>query len=81
MTTTYYECIKLDDGQPATKRQLRLYGTAGYGYKSRVAAELNCPVGCVVRERHSDGADDWSGRIVSIRLSTGELHRHDHEYN
>ena len=72
MPTTYYEVIG-DDGKPCTPRQRRAYGTPRYGYKSRVVAELNCPDGASVRERHTDGSNDWSGRIVSWRMSSGQL--------
>ena len=72
MPYTYYE-VTNDEGKPATVRQQRLLGRAGYGYKNRVVAELNCPNGCAVNERHCDNSNDWSGRVVSYRLSTGEL--------
>ena len=72
MTTTYYECID-DLGMPATTRQRQLYGSPRYGYRSRIVAELNCPDGASVRERHTDGRDDWSGRVVSWRMSNGTL--------
>lgn len=74
MTRTYYECIN-DEGKPATPRQARKYGTAQYGYASRIRAELNCPAGCSVQERHEDGSNDWSGRFVSMRLMDGTLRR------
>lgn len=72
MTRTYYECID-DTDKPATPRQRARLGTPAYGYKSRVIAELNCPDGCSVRERHTDGRNDWAGRVVSCRLSDGTL--------
>lgn len=74
MTRTYYEVLNEAD-EPATKRQAALYGTARYGYRSRVVAELICPDNCAVCERHADGANDWAGRTVSYRLSDGRLVR------
>lgn len=76
MTRTYWECID-DNGQPATARQTRLLGTIDYGYRTRMRAELSCPSGRSVRERFTDGSDDWSGRVVSCRLADGTLVRLD----
>lgn len=73
-TSTYYECLGEND-QPATKRQRTKKGTAEYGYRSRVVAELNCPPGATVWERYTDGMQDWGGRIVSIRTVEGYLER------
>lgn len=72
MTRIYYECIN-DDGKPATPTQARKLGTAKYGYPSRVRAELMCPNGCSIRERHCEGSNDWSGRLVSMRCHDGML--------
>lgn len=74
MARTYYECID-DNGKPATPTQARKYGTVKYGYPTRVRAELMCPNGCSVQERHEDGSNDWSGRVVSMRTCEGSLLR------
>ena len=74
MVRTYYEVLN-DDDKPATSRQRAALGTDAYGYTSRVRAELACPDGCTVYERHQSGADDWRGRAVSMRLTTGQLMR------
>ena len=75
MTTTYYEIID-DAGEPATPRQRTLFGTPRYGYTHRLRAELACPAGCAVYERHSDGGADWGGRCVATRDTDGTLRRH-----
>lgn len=72
---TYYECLT-DEGKPATPRQQKAYGTRAYGYKTRIAAELACPNGCAVGERHSEHGQDWAGRLVSYRTTEGQLIRH-----
>lgn len=74
MTRTYYECLNSDD-KPATPRQAANLGTPRYGYRSRIVAELNCPAGCDVCERHTDGSADWAGRMVSYRTDDGRLVR------
>lgn len=74
MTRTYYECLN-EAGKPATPRQTRAYGTPAYGYRSRVLAELSCPNGCVVAERHENKDNDWAGCIVSMRTHEGHLIR------
>lgn len=74
MTRTYYEAVDANE-QPANARQRAALGTPRYGYTSRVRAELACPDEGTVYERHQSGSDDWRGRAVSIRLSTGVLMR------
>lgn len=71
---TYYVCLN-DDGRPATPRQRRLLGTEKYGFPTRLAAEMACPNGAHVAERHSEGGNDWAGRMLSLRLSDGTLQR------
>lgn len=74
MTRTYYEVLNAE-GQPATERQRKLLGTAKYGYATRGGAEIACPNDCTVCVRYVDGTADWSGPIVSLRLSDGRLER------
>lgn len=74
MTRTYYEVLNAER-QPATERQRKLYGTPKYGYATLARAERACPNDCIVCVRYADATGDWSGPVVSLRLSDGRLER------
>ena len=61
-TRTYYEVVDAD-GNPTPRQRKKLW-TPKYGYQLLKTAIRNCPSGYVVRERHTDGWNDWSGRVV-----------------
>ena len=63
MTTTYY-VARTADGLD-TVAQRRKVGTTNYGYRTVKIALRYTPPGGYVEERHTDGASDWSGRIVA----------------
>ena len=65
-TKTYWSHIDHETGQPAGPRA-KFWGMAQYGYKTLARAKLHCPLGACVQERHSDGGDDWAGRIIWCR--------------
>jgi len=62
---TYYEVIDQETGRPAAWAQQAKLGTPAYGYKTLKMAQSYCYPGQVVRERHSEGGNDWAGEIVA----------------
>lgn len=65
---TYFEVLA-PDGLPSLAQRRKL-GTRLYGYPTVTAARAaahrsGMPEDSAIRERHTDGSDDWSGRVVS----------------
>lgn len=64
MATYYVPKTALGADIPAQQRKL---GTPAYGFKTIARALAYTPPGGFVEERHTDGRDDWGGRIVATR--------------
>lgn len=67
MTITYYVVVAPDG--TASLAQQRKQGTPLYGYRSMALARANAirsgmPPDSMIEERHTDGSDDWAGRVM-----------------
>ncbi len=62
-TRTYYEVLQSHNDQPLPA-QAKKHGTPKYGYRTKNIAVNHCPFGCYIRERFTDGSNDWPGAII-----------------
>lgn len=66
MTTTYYAHEDASTGESNGPRA-KYRGTPKFGYKILKTAIRWCPPNSFVVERHTDGMNDWGGRVMYTR--------------